>query len=53
MESLVLRKRRRQQRLRRPCKLVRSYRPLLERADAGDDDACELIGPGNDHGDSP
>ena len=53
MESLVLRKRRRQQRLRRPCKLVRSYRPLVERADAGDDDASELIGPGNDHGDSP
>ncbi|HKA71285.1 MAG TPA: hypothetical protein VKE26_05735 [Xanthobacteraceae bacterium] len=53
MKSLVLRKRRRRQRLRRPSKLVRSYRPFLERSDAGDDDACELIGPGNDHGDSP
>jgi hypothetical protein len=53
MKSLVLRKRRRQRRLRRPSKLVRSYRPFLERSDAGDDDACELIGPGNDHGDSP
>ena len=53
MNSLVLRKRRRQQKLRRLCKPVRTYRPLLERADAGDDEACELIGPGNDHGHSP
>jgi len=53
MKSLVLRKRRRQRKLRRLCKLVRPYRPFLERADAGDDEACELIGPGNDHGNGP
>ena len=51
MNALVLRKRRRQRKLRRPLKLVRPYRPCPERPDAGDDEPCELIGPGNEPGD--
>ena len=51
MKALVLHKRRLQRRLRRPWSLVCSYRPYPERPDAGDDEPCELIGPGHEPGD--
>jgi hypothetical protein len=48
MTILALRKRRLQRKLRRPTRLVCPYHHALERADAGDDEPCELIGPGNE-----
>jgi len=49
MNALVLRKGRPQRRLRRLCTPARMVgKPLPDRPDAGDDEACELIGPGND-----
>jgi hypothetical protein len=51
MNALIVRKRQPRQRLRRRTTSLRAFvHPPLERADAGEDEACELIGPGSDRG---